>query len=129
MVIKDPENNLSAWAFLIGVVLAIFIGLSTTFIPLHFLNFYSTSVYAILVILGLIVGFSTNVAGKDSLTFLITLALLVMVSRFGGDVAAGSIIGIGVGDTIKAIFGALLALFSPATIVVALRTVFSLARV
>lgn len=129
MGIISRENNISAWAFLVGVVLAVIIGLSTTFIPFYFLKVYSTSVYAILVILGIIVGFSVNVSGRDSQTFLLTLALLVIVSRFGGDVAAGSIIGIGVGDTIKAIFGALLALFSPATIIFALRTVFSMAKV
>ena len=129
MAIISRENKISAWAFLSGVVLAVLIGLSATFVPIHSLTAYSTFIYGILVILGVIVGFSTNIIGKDSQTLLLTLGLLVIVSRFGGDVAAGSIIGIGIGDTIKATFAALLALFSPATIIVALRIVFSMAKV
>jgi hypothetical protein len=41
----------------------------------------------------------------------------------------GSLIGIGVGDVASTTFGALLALFVPATIIVALKTVFGLANI
>ncbi len=128
MVLKSRENNIGAWAFLIGVVLAVIIGLSTTFLPIPAITAYSKQIYAILVLLGIVVG-STNVTGKESQTFLIAGAVLVVVSRFGMDGVTGSLIGIGLGDAVSSVFAALLALFAPATIIVALKTVFSIANV
>lgn len=128
MVIKSKENSIGAWAFLLGVVLAIIIGLSTTLISIPALTAYSKQIYAILVLLGITVGFM-NVAGRDSQTFLVAGTVLVIVSRFGMDGVTGSLIGIGVGDAVSSVFGALLALFAPATIIVALKTVFSIAKV
>lgn len=130
MVIRSNENSFGAWAFLIGVILAVIIGLSTSsFLSLQKVISYSTQIYAILVILGLLVGFSINVSRKDAQTFLIAGAILVIVSKFGMESVSGSLIGIGVGDTVSSTFAALLALFAPATIIVALKTVFSIAKV
>lgn len=128
MPIKSKENSVGAWAFLIGVILATLIGISTALIPVPILNSYSAAIYAILVILGIIIGF-VNVESKDSPTFLIAGAVLVIVSRFGMESVRGSLIGIGVGDFVVSVFGALLALFVPATIIVALKTVFSIAKI
>jgi len=122
------ENVIGAWAFLVGVILAVIIGLSTTLFSIPFLTTYSKQIYGILVLLGVFVGF-INVTGKDSQTFLIAGTALVIVSRFGMDGVTGSLIGIGLGDAVSSVFGALLALFTPATIIVALKTVFSIARV
>ena len=130
MGIKSKENSAGAWAFLSGVILAILIGIGTSFfIPLSKINAFSSPIYAILVIIGLFVGIKTNVSGKDSQTFLISSAILVVVSRFGMESVTGSLIGIGIGDLVSSVFGALLVLFVPATIVVALKSVFSLAKV
>ncbi len=129
MVIKSKENSVGAWAFLIGVVLAIVIGIATKLISIPALISYSPQIYAILVILGLIVGFSINVTGKNSQTFLITGAVLVVVSKFGMESVTGSLIGIGIGDIVSSTFAALLVLFVPATIVVAIKTVFGLAKI
>ena len=79
-------------------------------------------------ILGIIVGFM-NVTGKESQTFMIAGAVLVVVSKFGMESISGSIIGIGIGDIFSSIFRALLVLFVPATIIVALKTVFSIVKV
>lgn len=129
MTIKAKENSVGAWAFLIGVILAIIFGVSTNLIPTLSLKYYSSAIYAILVILGLIVGFSIKVSVKDSQIFMIAGAVLVVVSKFGMDSVRGSLIGIGVGDLVASVFGALLALFVPATIIVALKMVFDIARV
>lgn len=128
MVIKAKENSVGAWAFLIGVILAILIGLLTTLLPIPALTTFSAQIYAVLVFLGLVVGFM-NLKGKDSQTFLIAGAVLVIVSKFGMESVTGSLIGIGVGDLVSSTFSALLALFVPATIVVALKTVFSIANI
>jgi len=130
MVLKSRENSIGAWAFLIGVLLAVIIGIiMSSFLPLDALTKYSSQIYAILVILGIVVGFSINVSGKDSQSFLITGAILVVVSKFGMESVTGSLIGIGIGDLVSSVFAALLALFVPATIIVALKSLFSLAKV
>ena len=128
MVIRSKENSVGAWAFLIGVILALVIGTSTTLIPIPALTAYSAQIYAILSILGLFVGFM-NVTGKESQVFMLAGAVLVIVSKFGMESVTGSLIGIGIGETVSSIFAALLVLFVPATIVVALKTVFSIAKV
>jgi hypothetical protein len=129
MVMKSTENSIGAWAFLIGVILAVIIGFSTMLIPIPSLTKYSSFIYFILVILGIVIGFSIHATGKDSQTFLITGAIIVLVSKFGMESVISSLIGIGAGDTASSIFAALLALFVPATIIVALKTVFGLAKV
>jgi hypothetical protein len=129
MVIKSKENSIGAWAFLIGVILAVVIGLFTKLIPIPALTKYSSFIYLILVILGIIIGASINVTGGDSQTFLITGTVIVIVSRFGMESAIGSLIGIGLGDTVSSTFAALLALFVPATIIVAIKTVFGIAKI
>ena len=111
-----------------GVILAVIIGLSTTWISIPALTKYSAYIYAVLIVLGVVVGF-LNVAGKDSQTFMIAGVILVIVSQFGMDSVNKSLIGIGLGDVIKSVFGALLVLFVPATIIVALKTVFNIAKV
>jgi len=128
MTIKSRENSIGAWAFLFGVILAILIGLSTTMISIPALTAYSRQIYAILVIIGVIVGF-LNVSGRDSQTFLLAGTILVIVSKFGMESVRGTLIGIGIGDLVTSVFAALLVLFTPATIIVALKTVFSIAKV
>lgn len=128
MVIRAQENSIGAWAFLIGVILALLIGLSTTVFSIPTVVAYNTQIYGVLVILGLVIGFA-GVSGRDAQSFLWAGAVLVIVSRFGMDGVRGSLIGIGVGDAVSSIFGALLAMFVPATIVVALKTVFSIAKI
>ena len=130
-MIKSKENSVGAWAFLIGVVLAVILGLSTILFKkdIPTLVSYSSAIYGILVILGLIVGFSINVTGKDAQTFLITGAILVVVSKFGMESVTGSLIGIGIGEVVSSTFGALLVLFVPATIIVAIKTLFGIAKV
>ncbi len=129
MGITSKENSIGAWAFLIGVILAVLIGVTTSFFSIPSLQTYSSSIYAILVILGLVVGFSIKVTRKDAQSFLIIGAILVVVSKFGMESVLGSLLGIGVGNIASTTFAALLALFVPATIVVALKTLFGLANV
>ena len=128
MVLKSHENSMGAWSFLIGVILALIIGLFTTLLPIPALIDYSAHIYGILVALGLIVGYMIS-SGKDSQAFLIAGTAIVIASKFGSESVSGSLIGIGLGDTVKSTFSALLALFVPATIIVALKTLFSISKV
>lgn len=129
MAIKSKENNVGAWAFLIGIIFAIAVGLFTSLIPIPALEQYSAQIFGLLVLLGILVGSFIKVSGRDSQTFLLSGTVLVIVSRFGMESVKGTLIGIGVGDVVSSIFSALLVLFVPATIIVALKTVFSVAKV
>lgn len=121
MVIRARENLIGAWAFLAGVILAILVGVfaSSNINPL---------VLSILAVLGIVVGFS--VSQREVQTFLLASLALVLVSYAGaqGIILSAAVSGIAMGKIISAVLGALLALFVPATIVVALKTMFSIAK-
>jgi len=101
-------NHIGGWAFLIGVILAIIFGFITTGPWLTW----------ILVILGIVIGL-LNIAEKEVQPFLLAGTVLVIVSSLGGGVFT---------DWLKAILDNMLVLFVPATIVVALKSVFGLAK-
>ena len=127
-MLRSKENSVGAWAFLMGVVLALITGLFTTLMPIPALVDYSAHTYGILVALGLVVGFMIS-TGKDSQTFLLAGAVIIIAGKFGMESVSGSLIGIGLGDTVTSTFSALLALFVPATIIVALKTLFSISKI
>lgn len=122
MVIKARENLVGAWAFLIGTVLAILIGIFSSSYKI------SPVFLGILALLGIIVGYF--VSEKDVQTFLLAAVALVIVSYSGisGLVINAAVLGFEIGRFVSAILGALIALFVPATIIVALKTVFSIAK-
>lgn len=121
MAIRARENLVGAWAFLIGVILAVLVGIFAG-------NYLNPVILAILAILGLVMGYF--VAEKDVQTFLLASVSLVLVSYAGvqGLVLSAAISGINVGKIISSVMGALLVLFVPATIIVALKTVFSISK-
>ncbi len=125
MPIRSRENLIGAWAFLIGIILAVIIGIFATLIGQKSI---SPGLLAILAILGLVVGYF--VSEKDVQTFLIASVSLVVVSFAGiqGLVLSAALGQFDLNEFITTILGTLLLLFIPATIVVALKTVFSLAK-
>ena len=104
-------NFIGALAFLIGVVLAIIFGIFGSL---------TATIITILVVIGLIVGL-LNIADTEASPFLISGAVLIIATSLGGNV-------FGTIPVLGNILDALLAIFVPATIVVAIRNVFSLAR-
>ena len=121
MPIRSRESVLGARVFLLGIIIALAVGLFTG-------TRTSPWILAILAFLGIIVGFF--VAEKDSITFLLASVSLVVVSFAGiqGLVLDAAIRGVNLGYIITSILGALLVLFVPATIVVAIKTVFAIAK-
>ncbi|HRZ85695.1 MAG TPA: hypothetical protein P5277_02845 [Candidatus Paceibacterota bacterium] len=119
---KSRENLLSAWALLVGVIMAIILAvLQITFSP------KPEWVYILLAVLGIIIGISTSMGDKENLmTFLLATTCLVIVSSMGQSAVTLT-------DEIKKIIGtiltALLTMFIPATIIIAVKTVFSAASV
>ncbi len=108
---KKSGNKLGSWAFLIGLILAVLFALFGTL---------TYSVVVVLVLLGLIVGLF-NISDNETTPFLMSGAVLIIASSLGG--RAVSVIGV-----FDRIFNALLLIFTPATIIVAVKNVFSMAR-
>jgi uncharacterized protein YneF (UPF0154 family) len=127
MALRSRENTIGAWAFLGGIILAIIVGVFTG-------SSSNPVILVTIVILGLIVGFF--VSEKDVQTFLFASAAS-MIASFAGiqglatDVALRGITvsGLQITKMMISTLGALLFLFVPATIVVAVKTVFSIAKV
>jgi hypothetical protein len=116
MANKKVWDKIGAIAFLVGVLLAIIIGLFS-----FKMNIAAQATAAwFLVILGVIVGF-LNVKDKEVSTFLLAGVALVIVSAMG----SGQLLIV---PAVANILGAMLILFVPATIIVALKTVFSVSR-
>jgi hypothetical protein len=131
MVIKSKENYIGAWAFFIGVLLALIIAALKTYSSTAFLQF-NQLFYIILVLMGVTIG-SVKIRNEDIKTFLLAGTVLVIVSNFGlegfSDRLGGSLLDIKLGLLGQEIFGALLVLFIPAVIIVALKSVFSITKI
>jgi hypothetical protein len=121
MPIRSRENLIGAWAFFIGIVLAVIVGIFAR-------TNTSPFVLGVLAFLGLVLGYF--VSEKDVMTFLLASVSLVVTSFAGiqGLVLDAAVRGIEIGNIISSVLGALLVLFVPATIIVALKTVFSIAK-
>jgi hypothetical protein len=122
-MVKSKENLVGAYAFLIGVVLAVIIGLFQDQLAVA-----GTIFYLVLVLIGLFVGF-LNVGDKDSNTFLLASLALVLVSYAGKDTLQFISNLSPILKYLSDVLTALLILFIPATVIVALKTVFAIAKV
>jgi ATP synthase protein I len=108
------SNAIGAWAFLIGVILAVILGLFQANLGVV------TWIPVVLVLIGLVVGL-LNVGVTDTSAFLLASVSLVIVTFMGSAVLS-------VIPQVSAILSALLVLFVPAAVIVALRAVFVIAR-
>lgn len=125
MSLKSKESLIAAWAFLLGSVLALIVGIFAAFFGRRSV---SPFLLAFLALLGLVVGYF--VSDKNSKTFLKVSVSLVIVSFAGiqGSVISAALGKFVINELMTTTLGALLFLFIPATIFVALKTVFSIAN-
>jgi len=119
-MIRARENLIGAQAFLAGIIIAVLTGV---FIGDRI---QPTIIVGIMALLGLVVGYF--VALKDVQTFLLAAVSLVLVSYLGisGLLVGAALSGQYFGQMITSVLQTLLALFVPATIVVALKTMFAI---
>lgn len=111
MAKTETGNLIGSWAFLIGVILAVVLGAFGAITP---------GVLIALVIIGLIVGL-LNIADKEVEPFLLAGAVLIIASNLGQSAVKEW-------ELAARVLNALLAIFVPATIIVAIKHVFSLAK-
>ena len=109
---KSAGHVIGSWAFLIGVVLAVVLGtgLITT----------QPAWLIVLVIIGLIIGL-INVAHKEAKSFLWSSVALIIIGALGQSAVSSVRVFVGILD-------ALLAIFVPAAIIVAIKNVFTIAK-
>ena len=119
MVKKGRSSNyLGSLSFLFGAVIAVIIGLITPG------SFSSTTLTSLLILLGVIVGF-LKITTKETTSFLLATVSLVLVSAIGGSVMRQVTY---IGPYIESVLLSILTFVIPATVIVALRTVYSLAE-
>lgn len=123
-MIRARESLAGAWMFLIGVVVATVGG-----IILSFGYGVNPIILSILAILGFIAGFTVDVKDNGGSRFLMSAVALVIVSFAGQQgIAEVQIVGINIGKIISSTLAGLLVLLVPATIVVAIKNLFSLSQ-
>ena len=105
------ENVMGSWAFLIGVIIAVVVGL---------LGSLSQGIVWLLVIIGLIVGL-LNITSSEVRPFLLASVALVIAAALSGDIFDKV-------QPLGTILDSILALIVPSTIIVALKEVFSIAK-
>lgn len=104
------SKGVGRWAFLIGMILALALG---------FVGRMTPEIVAVLVIIGIMVGF-LNVNKDEIQPFLLSGVVLVFVSVFGQTALSTFAI-------FERMLDALLIIFIPAVIVVAVKNVFNIA--
>lgn len=110
--------KIGSWAFILGVIIAVVAGVLQAQSGSQ-----SPMLISLLIVLGLVVGF-LNVTGKETTSFLIATVSLVIVTSMGGDVT-GKVAN--VGPYISGVLGSIMTFVVPATIIVALKSVYALA--
>ena len=116
------QKKFGHYAFIIGVVLAVILGLAGTALGSE-TNAWLTS---LLVILGLIVGL-LNVTGKETKEFLIVATVLVIAAGLG---SAGSSLGgvMFLGPYLSGLFNSIMAFAVPAVVIVGLKDLYRLGK-
>ena len=107
---------IGSWSFLVGVILAVLLGLGFT-------GAYQSTMLWVVFLLGIVVGL-LNIASAEVSAFLTSGTVLVLVSFLGVQVGVFDAVAPVISNVLKGI----LTLFVPATIIVALKAVFVLAR-
>ncbi len=120
LVVRKGANGahlVGSWAFLVGLVLAVLLGLGLT-------GPYQATMLLVVFLLGIVVGL-LNIAHDETSAFLTGGTVLTLVSFLG--------VQAGIFDAVVPVIGnilrGILTLFVPATIIVALKSVFTLAKV
>lgn len=113
METKKIKENLGRWAFILGVILAIVAGMFQVTI--------SGRIVTALIILGTLIGI-LNIQEKEKEAFLIASIALMMTGSAGfGDLPL-------IGEYIAPVFINIAVLVAPSAVIVALESIYELAR-
>jgi hypothetical protein len=119
---NSTTSKIGVWAFIIGIVLALLGGIIVSLIGEG-----QAAVTAILLVLGLIVGFF-NVGKNEVKDYLIAAVSLVIVTFMGSSIMANlDTLGM-LGNYLQYVFAAIMTFVIPATIIVAVKEIYGLSR-
>jgi len=104
-------NKIGGWTFVLGLVVAIIVGL---------IEFQNEILTWVLIAIGLVVGF-LNVTGEESEHFLMSGVVLIIATALGKETVS-------MVPMLANVLNSILLLFVPATIIVAAKNVFVMAR-
>jgi len=111
---KGMLLKVGSWSFILGIIIAIVAGL-----------FQETTYTAtVLILLGVLVGF-LNITGEEAMTFLLASVSLVVISWVGGPTFSEVAV---IGRTLQVMLNNMMIFVIPASIIVALRAVLTLAH-
>ena len=118
------DERLGAWAFLLGVIVAIIAGIAAVAAAAN-----SPWIALLLVVLGLVVGF-LNIEDKQVTGFLIAAIALMVLGATSGSTVLGELNTIiaGLGTLVNAILINIAVFVAPAALVVALKEVVNIAK-
>lgn len=116
------EKQIGNYSFIIGVIVAVVLGLAAPQ-----LGAATAWLWSLIVVLGLVVGF-LNIQGKETKEFLwVTVALVVVSYAGSAQITSWSNVEL-IGLYLKGIFDSILAFVVPASVIVGLRDVWDMAR-
>lgn len=107
-----------SWSFLIGLVLAVLMGLGLG-------GAYSGTLLWVVFLLGIVVGL-LNITHDETASFLTSGTILVLVSFLGASVVES--VSVPYVSSLANLLKGIMTLFTPATMIVALKSVFVMAR-
>ena len=118
--VKQITNRTIAYAFTVGVVVALVIGLASSFIPADVLP-YLTS---LLVLAGIVVGFF-NIHPDEAKDYVVLVTALVIVTSLSENILGAVQF---VGPTLENVLSSILAFVLPSVVIVAVRAILNLER-
>ena len=113
------ESKMGEWAFILGVLIAVVIGLFSSKLSINIQGW----LILLLVVVGLVVGL-LNITEKETTPFLIASVALLITGTAGDTLKIIPLIG----DYLSGIVQAIAVFVTPAAIVVALKAIRSLAK-
>jgi hypothetical protein len=100
-----------SWAFILGLVFAVVLGL---------LGEINEIWVVVLILIGLLIGL-LNISEEETTSFLVSGVILIIIAVLGGSVFSSM-------ELLGNVLNALLIIFVPATVIVAIKNVFMLAK-
>jgi len=117
-------EQVGSWAFILGVVIAVIVGLVSSFVALGVAGAW---INLVLVILGFIVGF-INISAKELNDFLTAAIALMLVGIGSGALLTVDTLILGGTNILTNMLGNIAVFVAPAALIVSLKAVLNLAR-
>jgi len=118
--VNQITNKAIAYTFTVGVVVALVVGLASSFIPANVLP-YLTS---LLVLAGIVVGFF-NIHRDEAKDYVVLVTALVIVTSLSENILSGVQV---IGPTLESVLSSILAFVLPSVVIVAVRAILNLER-